>query len=156
MAAVKALPSREKAEEIHQLLKQEGVTDRDIVDLVFGERRPEYMTVVRQIIATPDRFHPDVDEVAVARALGGDRAVWEALTHYERREVMLEVRARREAEWAENEDDRAAFQQHRGQANYVCPKSKCEPWMETFSAMTGWHVGRIVTEANEYAKARVL
>lgn len=39
-----------------------------------------------------------VDEVAVGRALGGDRKVIAALTEGERREVLLRVRAKRDIE----------------------------------------------------------
>jgi len=40
---------------------------------------------------------PVDDEVAVARAVAGDRAVWESLTHYERQRVRHLVRLKVEA-----------------------------------------------------------
>lgn len=43
-----------------------------------------------------------IDEVAVARALQGDRAVWAQLTKPERDTAMVRARERRLAEMAEN------------------------------------------------------
>ena len=155
MRVVKVLPSREKAEQIRELVKA-GRPEQDIVSEVFGALAPEHTTAVRGVAADPHGYHPDVDEVAVARALQGDPAVWERLTHYERREVMLAVWARLDLERAEDAEDKRNLRQHRGMANYAAPNGMQPEWLSVLADANGWDIGRLLDEARRHVRARVL
>jgi hypothetical protein len=152
---MKVLPSLEKAAEIHELLDL-GWVERDVVLKVFGEATPETTMAVRGTIADRHAYHPDVDEVAVERALEGDRAVWEGLTHFERREVMLRIHERRALEEVENEADDAQLRAHRGSANYKRPHDRMPVWLEVLADKLGVEPKKLIGAARDYAQARVL
>lgn len=158
---VRALPSPERVAEVKDLLAL-GFTDHDIVAKVFGPKDPggHCLHAVRGINADPDLYDTDVDEIAVDRALQGDRAVWEALTHYERREVMLAVHARRELERAENVVDRSGWTGSRWSRQrgwlYVAPNPRNADWVQNLAEMIGWDAGRLRQEAKGHFEARVL
>lgn len=152
---VKVLPSREKASEIAELIKL-GWSDRDIVDKVFGRHGAELTTTVRNVRRDGHAFDTDIDEVAVARALQGDAEVWAGLTHYERREVMLAIYARREVEREEDLDDARQLRQKSGQFNYVHPHGRTPEWLVTLADAAGCEPGRLVEVAREHVLARVL
>lgn len=57
-----------------------------------------YHTTVAVWLNHPERFDPYLDEVAIARAMAGDREVYEHLTMYEEDEFLNRLEARVEAE----------------------------------------------------------
>lgn len=84
------LPEREKVERIFQM-HREGKTVEEIGkaiairDRYVKPNRELAERVIREGVARWDWVD---DEVAIARAYGGDREVWKNLTHYERNAVM--------------------------------------------------------------------
>ena len=130
---------------------------RDIAVAVFG--KPHRVVLIRNVLADPDRWDPVPDEVAVARALQGDRAVWENLTHYERREVMLAVHARRVAEREFNAQDKAGYGPWAGdpvKVLYRQPVPRVPAWLEQLADAWGMTPARVIGQSTEYAKAEVL
>lgn len=152
VAMVKVLPSRERAAQIRELLDQRW-PERAIVDEVFGCLTPEHTKAVRGVLADPHAYHPDVDEVAVARALQGDRDVWEGLTHYERREVMLTIHARRTLEEAENRDELQLKRVAGPSTNYKAPHDKTPDWVYLLAGQLGISKPWLLDAARDYAAA---
>lgn len=159
-ATVKVLPTFDKVEQVLELHGY-GWAEGDIAEKVFGRTVDGAgIKTVRQIIADPHLFDSDIDEVAVARALQGDRPVWDALTHYERRAVMLKIVERRENEIHENYVDRSAFKgaqwtKQKGW-QYKAPHEVTPEWIRILADMIGWQPRRVVQEAKAYAEAKVL
>ena len=153
MAVVKTLPAPEKTLRILELIEAETPT-KEIVREVFGQLRPECTTVVKLMQENPDGFDTYVDEVAVHRALQGEAGVWAALTHYERREAMIRVWARREQERAEDLEDQRSLKMHSGTFNYVRPNGMAPAWLQAIADANGVDVGRIVDDARAVVKAR--
>lgn len=82
-----------------------GMNKTQIARVVTGDHRRMRKTVA--VIAADvwqghDRFDPVDDEVAIQRALQGDTAVWNGLTHYERREALCRFLQRYEADREES------------------------------------------------------
>lgn len=170
---VKVLPAPEKVAEV-RALHALGLTPIEITEKLFGieEAVPgrggvkAVHGILNDLVTGPDGevhqvwYEPDVDEVAVARALEGDRLVWDALTHYERREVMLAVHARRELEQAGNAADRAGFDPKSWDRKkgwlYVFPNARVPEWLERLCDSFDLPPKRIIDEAKLYAAARVL
>ena len=158
---VRALPSPEKVAEIRQLA-EDGFGITDITTMVFGlkDQGGHCRKAVVGILTNPHDFDTDVDEVAVARALQGDRAVWESLTHYERREVMIQIHDRRELERQENAEDRGSYDptvwSRAGGWPYVAPIEVIPDWLAKVAEAIGWTAGRLGQEAKDFAQARVL
>ena len=78
------LPEPAKAQTIVDCARS-GMTSQQITVAIRGHNDPHEQHMVERVLQDVDRFDTDVDDVAVARAYGGDRPVWDALTHYERR-----------------------------------------------------------------------
>ena len=160
---VRALPSPDKVAEVKDLAKL-GFDPADITVKVFGTS-PNHagghqLVAVKAIIADAHGYDTDVDEVAVDRALQGDRAVWLSLTHYERREVMIRIHTRLEQERAENREDLAGFPGDRWSRKkgwpYIAPHERTPEWAELLAESFGWTARRLGQEAKDYAEARVL
>lgn len=158
---VRALPSPEKVAEVRDLLEL-GFEVGDIVVKVFGDEDPggTYHRAVFGIINDPHGYDTDIDEIAVARALQGDREVWASLTHYERREVMIQIYDRRELEEAENAADREGFDpkvwcKQKGW-QYAAPIERIPDWLIKIAEAAGWTARRLGQEAKDFAQARVL
>jgi hypothetical protein len=170
---VKVLPAPEKVAEV-LYLHERGLTPIEITEKLFGveEAVPgkggvkAVRGILRDLVTGPDGethlvwWEPDIDEVAVARALNGDRLVWDALTHYERREVMLAVFARRELEQGQNTADRAGYDEKSWDRKkgwlYVFPNARVPEWLERLCESFELTPKRIIDEARLYAQARVL
>lgn len=60
-------------------LKEDGLNHTQI-----AKKTGCSLVQVRRWLADPDKYSPYIDDVAVERALGGDRKVFEALTDFER------------------------------------------------------------------------
>ena len=140
---VRALPSPEKVAEVKDLVAL-GFEVDDIVTKVFGtsDYGGHCRKAVVGIITNPHDYDTDIDEIAVARALQGDRAVWESLTHYERREVMIQIYDRRELEAESNEADFSAFDpktwSKRKGWQYVAPIERVPDWLTKIADAIGW------------------
>lgn len=93
-----SLPSADEVRSV-QGFHRAGWKPGAIARKVFGA--DAHAKVVREIIATPEMYDPYVDQVAVSRALQGDRNVWASMTHYERREALL--RYQEAPEWVPTE-----------------------------------------------------
>lgn len=123
------------AEQTELILANRGANPVDISLLVYGNI---HMTeTIRAVLRDPERYDPVVDEVAVRRALDGDLEVWQNLTHHERRQVLLLVKARWEDDRAEERWARELFgkSQNRG-----CPREELSPW---FGALAqDWCISR--------------
>lgn len=156
MDLVKVLPAPEKADQIKELLGY-GWSEQDIVDKVFGAVAPEYTMAVRGVAADPHGYDTDVDEIAVDRALQGDRDVWESLTHYERRRVLLTVAARRELEVSENREEKALVRRVlNSSTTFKGAHDRTPPWFLALADDLGLGRKRLADYSRETAAARVL
>ena len=124
------------AEETELILANRGADERDISLLVFGT--PWRTVTVRDVVSNPERYDPVVDEVAVRRAMDGDREVWQNLTHHERRQVLLLVKARWDDDRAEEEWTRELF----GKSTLGRNGS---PWLADLAADWGMSRTQLVT-----------
>jgi hypothetical protein len=109
------------------------------------------------VAADPHGYDTDVDDIAVDRALRGDRAVWEGLTHYERRMVLLKVAARRELELHENAEEKAMVRRVVGYATtFKGVHDRTPAWLRDLADQLGLTKKRLADYARETAQARVL
>jgi len=83
-----SLPDRDRLRAARALNRYWGITSTDL-------RREGYRFTDRQLL--DPLMDPIDDEVAIARALAGERAVWDNLTHYERLRVRFLIRVRMDA-----------------------------------------------------------
>jgi hypothetical protein len=90
-----------------------------------------------------------VDEVAVRRALDGDRAVWTNLTRPERAETLARIHARRLAEMAENREWSKILRNHAyGNVANALPHSHERPeWLESLASVAGYKNGETLLKA---------
>jgi hypothetical protein len=73
-------------------MTRRGYSSLEIRKVVYpGNRHNRYHTIVNKIIANADMYDTYIDEVAVERAWMGDRAVWEAMTNYERQALVSKI-----------------------------------------------------------------
>lgn len=94
-------------------------------------------------------MNPFIDEVAVSRALSGDRAVWTNLTRLERAEALARIRERRLGELAENREWSKILRDHAyGNVANALPHSHERPeWLESLAAVAGYKNGAILLKA---------
>jgi hypothetical protein len=83
-----SLPDRDRLRAARALNRWWGITGMEL-------RREGYLFSDQQL--HDPLLDPIDDEVAIARAVAGERAVWDALTHYERHRVRYLVRMKVEA-----------------------------------------------------------
>ena len=78
-------------------LKAQGVSTYRLEKITGASR-----DTINRWIREPEKFSPYLDEVALERAIAGDRKVYENLSHAERREFWARVakKYRAEVEWA--------------------------------------------------------
>lgn len=81
------LPSPERAQFIVDQLRA-GVDPRDISRAINRKNTVEVRHTIAAIGQDVDAYDTFIDDVAVERAYKGDRPVWLALTHYERRACL--------------------------------------------------------------------
>lgn len=145
------LPTAERVTTIREL-RSAGHRVGAIAARVFGTHR-HGKGWVREILASSHDFDPYVDQVAVDRALLGDAAVWESLTHYERRDVMLAVHERWTSERAENVRWKQVWGGKRGTNFWTDLHPPRPEWVAALADGWGLTSGRLLTEARRYAEA---
>ena len=120
------LPNPERAQLIVDALR------KGTPPLVIGkqlDRRNPYnpLPTIGRIAKEVDAYDTFIDEVAVDRAYGGDRAGWVALTHYERRACVDRLIGRA-----------LAGMSHKGWPNLVAAESSCElGWLSLWAVAVG-------------------
>ena len=79
-----SLPAPERAQRIVDLARQ-GHDAATITTKVITNRKHAFYVrkTVDRVMADVDAYDTHIDDVAVTRAYQGDKAVWDALTHYE-------------------------------------------------------------------------
>ena len=87
------LPNRARCQFIVDSARK-GHNVRTITIAIAGHDRTDVRATVRRVLTDVDSFDTYVDAVAVQRAYGGDRPVWEALTRLERKLVLDRVMVR--------------------------------------------------------------
>ena len=101
------LPSRGSTQAIRELYKQGWTRSRILHHGGTGLQSRTIHKLCDDIDSGAHRYDTEDDEVAIARALAGDRVVFEGLTHYERKEVLISVGCRRTREVEQNRTELA-------------------------------------------------
>jgi len=83
-AVLRRLPSPARSQTIVDGLRQ-GTPPLTIGKTLDRRCASNALKLINAIAEDVDAYDTFIDEVAVDRAYGGDKAVWVALTHYERR-----------------------------------------------------------------------
>ena len=92
------------------------------------------LKLISAIAKDVDAFDTYIDDVAVDRAYGGDKAVWVALTHYERRACVDRLLGRA-----------LAGLSHKGWPNLVASESSCElGWLSLWALSVGEQPRRFI------------
>jgi len=125
-AVLRRLPAPARAQAIVDGLRQ------GTQPLVIGKRldrrcASNALKLINAIAKDVDAYDTYVDEVAVDRAYGGDRAVWVALTHYERRACVDRLLSRA-----------LGGLSHKGWPNLVAAEAGCElGWLGLWAVAVG-------------------
>lgn len=142
MTTVEFRTPRELMQRVYDL-REQGVSVPRIAALVG---RPE--NTVYAWIYHPERYDPYIDQVAVERALSGDRKVFDNLTLYEADEFY----DRLEARMAIEPYDRRLHHKTRGTTGN--PGTRSPHWLHDLAELLGLPVDRLRRAMQRRAEAR--
>jgi len=125
-AVLRRLPSPARSQTIVDGLRK-GTPPLTIGKALDRRCASNALKLINAIAKDVDAYDTYVDEVAVDRAYGGDRAVWVALTHYERQACVDRLLGRA-----------LAGLSHKGWPNLVAAEPGCElGWLGLWAQSVG-------------------
>jgi len=126
VAVLRRLPKPERAQTIVDGLRK-GTPPLTIGKALDKQCASNALKLINAIAKDVDAYDTFIDEVAVDRAYGGDRAVWVALTHYERQACVDRLLGRA-----------LAGLTHYGWPNLVAAEQGCElGWLGLWAEQVG-------------------